>query len=99
MRKLITGIALAGAMTLIPSAAHANGCFDIHDYVHANSPEACHGQLVAFFASNGITTPGQTAKWLAEHGMTNEDGTKITAGDVNKWVKDICEQFHDGPPS
>ena len=91
MRKLITGIALAGAMALIPSAAQANGCFDIHDYVNANSPQACHGQLVAFFASNGITTPGQMAKWISEH-----HDEKVTAGDVNKWVKDMCAEAHGG---
>lgn len=57
-----------------------------------NSANACHGQFVAYFASHGIATPGQAAKWFSEY-----TGQKVSAGDLNKVVADICDMVHEVP--
>lgn len=90
MRKIITGLALAGAVASMPLAASA-ATGDPHDGT-PRSANACHGQVVAYFASNGIATPGQAAKWLSDY-----FGEKVTAGDVNKFIAKLCDEVHDSP--
>jgi hypothetical protein len=90
MKKLISGLAIAAAIAAVPlSASAATG--DPHDGT-PNSANACHGQFVAYFASHGIATPGQAAKWFSEY-----TGQKVSAGDLNKVVADICDMVHEVP--
>ncbi len=90
MKKLISGLAIATALAAVPLSASA-AIGDPHDGT-PNSVNACHGQFVAYFASNGIATPGQAAKWFSEY-----TGQKVSAGDLNKVVKEICDMIHEVP--
>jgi hypothetical protein len=46
---------------------------------------ACHGQIVAFFASELGITPADAANFF-----------EVNAGQVNKFVKFLCDEFING---